>query len=106
MKKLSVILCALLVFVPSITVHAHYGTTQSSGESITSYILAVVIAALVIAGVYVSGLVKDMNTIRPASEASNYIVDDSFVLSEQSDRFLYSHTMRVRIPKNNNGPRR
>lgn len=103
MKKISILLWMLLCLSPSLTVNAHYGNSHSSGDSMMTYILAVIVAALVIAGFYVAALVRNMNTIRRAPEASDYIVQNSFKLHEQSDRFLYSHTTRVRIQKNNGG---
>lgn len=105
MKYLIGIMC-LVALSPSLFVFASQGSNHTSEESLGTYVIAVIVAALVISAVYISGLVKSMNTVRPAPEASNYIVKDSFVLSEQSDRFLYSHTSRVRIQKNSSGPRK
>lgn len=103
MKKISILIWMLFLWMPSITASASHGTTHSSETDVLTYVLAVVVAAIVIAGFYVAGLVRNMNTIRQAPEASNYIVNNSFILKEQSDRFLYSHTTRVRIPQNKGG---
>lgn len=64
-------------------------------------ILFIIVFSLIIAGSYLYILINNMNNVRQQNGARNYMVDGSFVLQEKSDRFMYSHTSRVRIQSNN-----
>ncbi len=61
----------------------------------------VVVAAIVIASIYLMSLIKKMDNIEKQARAQNYVDENSFELIEKSDKFLYSHTTSVRIQRNN-----
>lgn len=66
-------------------------------------ILFIIVFSLIIAGSYLYSLIGQMNNVRQQSGARDYMVDGSFHLQEKSDRFMYSHTTRVRVQTNNGG---
>ncbi len=59
----------------------------------------VIILALVIAGLYVWTLYKTMNNVANQKEANVYIVQDSFVVHNKKDKFLYSNVTKVEKPR-------
>lgn len=70
-------------------------------------LLFIIVFSLIIAGSYIYTLINEMNNVRQQSGAKDYVVDKSFQLQEKSDRFMYSHTSRVRIQSNkSSGPNR
>lgn len=62
--------------------------------------LGVIVISLVVALIYLISLRKDMVHIRQENEARNYVKDNSFVLLENTDKFLYAHTSKTRIQRN------
>lgn len=67
--------------------------------------LFIIVLSLIIAGSYIYALIQEMNNVKRQSSAGDYIVDGSFSLYEKSDRFMYSHTSRVKVQSNNNNNR-
>lgn len=63
--------------------------------------LFIIVFSLVIAGSYLYALIRQMNNVRQQRGATEYMEEGSFKLQEKSDRFMYSHTNRVRIQTNN-----
>ncbi len=64
-------------------------------------LLCIIVFSLIIAGCYIYTLIKQMNNVRQQNGARNYMQEGSFHLYEKSDRFMYSHTSRVRVQSNN-----
>lgn len=67
-----------------------------------SLLIAIVIG-FVLALLITSIMKGQLKTVRPQSAASNYVKKDSMNLTENRDRFLYSHVSRQEIPKDNGG---
>ncbi len=61
----------------------------------------VALVSLVIAGGYLFMLVRTMNNVRAQNTADQYMLRDTFKLSEQHDRFLYSNVTKTVKPKEN-----
>lgn len=61
-----------------------------------SYIVPSVIVGFIIAFIMVSIMKGGMKSVRPASGAADYMVRGSLNLRSQSDRYLYSNTVRTR----------
>lgn len=77
--------------------HAH---TADDDFNLEALLAAIFIAGL-IAYVVRKHLIASMSNVNPAVEASEYLIQDSFNLLEQSDRYLYTHTTVVPKSKNN-----
>lgn len=77
---------------------------QSSG---INYILWIVIS--LVAGALLSFLIPmsvlkgQLKSVRAQSAASNYVRDNSMILTQQRDLFLYRNVTRTPRPKNNSG---
>ena len=64
------------------------------------YILGCVIAGIVIAFI-VTGIMKaQLKSVRKERTAANYVVHDSFHLSQRMDLFLYRNVSRRERPQN------
>ena len=59
----------------------------------------IAVAAFILSLLIVSGMKRSMKTARLRSEAGEYVVQGSFVLTRESDTFLYSTVTRTAIPK-------
>ena len=64
-------------------------------------ILLCVAIAAVISGITVAGMAKGMNSARGKRQAGEYLVKDSFHLSQSRDRFLYSTVTKTRRSQDN-----
>ncbi len=72
-----------------------YDEYDEGGFSFT-YIVPAVIVGFIISLIMVSVMKSGMKTVRPASGATDYMVNGSLSLRSQSDRYLYSNTVRTR----------
>lgn len=100
MKKILSFVLISSVFAPSINAYAYQGTlvTQTSTwDEFGKGLAMIIFFSLMIAGSYVFALINQMNNVKEQGGAQDYIEKDSFNLSEKSDRFLYSHTTKVRV---------
>ena len=79
--------------------HAH---TADDDFNLYAMVAAVVLAGLAAYGVR-SSLVASMTNVHPAVEAKEYLIQDSFDVSESSDTYLYTHTTVVPRAKSGGG---
>ena len=63
-------------------------------------ILISIIIGIAVAGIVLLIMRRSMNTARPQSGASNYMIDGSFDLFRSHDLFLYSRTTKIRKQEN------
>lgn len=66
------------------------------------YVLPAIIVGFIVSLIMVSVMKSGMKSVRKASGASDYIVSGSLNLRSQSDRFLYSNTVRTRRDTSSN----
>lgn len=76
--------------------HAH---TADDDFNLEAMLGAIVIAGIIAYFVRVQ-LIESMSNVHPAVEASEYLVEGSFELTDQNDRYLYTHTTVVPKSKN------
>ena len=79
--------------------------TDNYQPSVKGYVIRefiLILIAFIIAFVITTIIKSKMNTAVKQRNADNYIVGGSFVLSDQRDAFIGTHTARRAIPKNNN----
>lgn len=79
--------------------------TDNYQPSVKGYVIRefiLILIAFIIAFVITTIIKSKMNTAVKQRDADNYIVGGSFVLSDQRDAFIGTHTARRAIPKNNN----
>ena len=74
----------------------------SSEFSILAAIVALVLGGLGGYGVR-EMLISSMSNVTPAARASEYLVDDSFDLTESDDRFLFMNVTRTKKSKSSGG---
>jgi uncharacterized protein len=80
--------------------------TNNKYLTMTDIIIRIAIAvviAMVIAGIVLLIMSRKMKTAVPQLYAKEYMKKDSFHLTRESDRFLYSNTVRTAIPKSSSG---
>ena len=74
----------------------------SAGFSFIAAIIALVLGGLGGYGVR-EVLISSMSNVTPAARASEYLVDDSFDLTESDDRFLFMNVTRTKKSKSSGG---
>jgi uncharacterized protein len=71
-----------------------------STRDLTVPIIVSLLIGLVVATITVLIMKRSLKSVRGKSDASQYIVKDSFELTKERDIFLYSNVTRVPIPRN------
>lgn len=79
-----------------------HAQTGKEGFNFEAALGALVIAAIA-AWSYRSSLIAAMSNVRPATEASEYLLRDTFVLEDNQDTYLYTHTTVVPKSKSSGG---
>ena len=98
MKKITVFLFALLsAALLAFPVSASEAEGGVSGEGIGVKILVSLLIGLAVALLIVFLMKRSMSTVRKQKNASEYVVKDSFRLTDSRDIYLYSTVTRVRI---------
>lgn len=69
---------------------------HDSGGFSFDFILPSIIVGFIVSFIMVSIMKSGMKTVRSANSASDYMVNGSLSLRSQSDRYLYSNTVRTR----------
>lgn len=80
-----------------------YDYDSDDGGFSFSYLLPAIIIGFVVSFIMVSSMKRGMTTVRSASGATNYMVNGSLNLRSQSDRHLYSNTVRTKRDTGSHG---
>lgn len=83
-----------------------YYEDDYEGSDGSSKIIISVIAGFAVSLVIVLIMKSQMTTVRAAENAANYVVSGSLHLRSQSDRYLYSNTVRTPRNTGNSGGKR
>ncbi len=68
---------------------------DDNAQSIGSLVLIVIVVSVIVAFVYTGRLKKELKSVQSATEANDYLVDNSLVLTGSYDHFLYSHVTKT-----------
>lgn len=80
------------------------GHAQTGKEGFnTEAALGAFVVACIIAWSVRSSMIAAMSNVRPASEASEYLLRDTFDLKDKKDTYLYTHTTVVPKSKSSSG---
>lgn len=71
----------------------------SSLKHAADSLVGILIASLIITAIVVTVMRKNMKPVALQSYAGEYIDKDSFILTEQSDTYLFTTTTRKRVPR-------
>lgn len=66
-------------------------------------IIIILGVAAVVAGLYVWTLIGTMSNVANQEQANVYMVENSFKVHAQKDRFMYSNIVKTPRPQNNGG---
>ena len=97
---------AYIRFLEKVLVLETKGNTYNPLHETTSHIglLSILwVLAFCVGLIVVYHMKKAMNTVLPKAEANAYIIPGSMVLTNQSDKFLYSTTTRVKRESSSSG---
>lgn len=104
-RLLSVLLCLALLVCIAPQALAATDSGNSGGGYAENFLLQLLVSfgiGLLIALIVLLVMRYKMNSVRPQKTATNYMVDGSYQLHEQSDIYLYSTVSKIRKPQNNN----